>query len=499
MRAHLNEVFEIGGAIIGLICVSGGSSKEHSYRFTLEQNGVSVGSDAKDWIRINGPSITTAKRGPGSRPSSVRLRSRSGIVYLTIFGGDASTGFSTDRPVHAAVHAGTAEVWSGIIEMGTIDPARLLDRGFRLALHDALQAVGMPEITSVLQASPQIRSVDDLTPIRIECAIRANSGLVLRGRATALAGRDLHIVTADLRRWLTSGQTAVHAVDETVTEATADRQSDAVDSSFTAVLPTTGMGNAESIYVVEVDPTGAEAIFHGPWTVTGVDDEPEAVRLVRDTFGPIQSLPETLIRDVYRPILARPKMSACARRFEFGPAVDQTKPLSSIIIPFYGDAFFLNCVYHLQRILGPGFELVLVVDDPRIWPEIYGRLSARQSSITVPTVLLQCASNYGYARANNLGFTAARGDVIFLMNSDILVLNPTTLNEAADAIRARQEFHQPEAVIGFSLLYEDDTIQHIGMEFPRSRLMGDLRLADHPMKGLPFASYRGACPSRSRR
>jgi cellulose synthase/poly-beta-1,6-N-acetylglucosamine synthase-like glycosyltransferase len=189
--------------------------------------------------------------------------------------------------------------------------------------------------------------------------------------------------------------------------------------------------------------------------------------------------------------LALPRAQARARRFDFGPAVDETGPLSSIIIPFYGDAFFLNCAYHLQRVLGPGFELILVVDDPRIWPEVYGRLSGRHASITVPTVLLQCAQNYGYARANNLGASAARGDVLFLMNSDVMVLDPTGLIEAADAIRARHQTGTPDTIIGFSLLFEDDTIQHIGMEFPRSPLVGGMRLADHPMKGLPIGLYDG--------
>jgi GT2 family glycosyltransferase len=58
-------------------------------------------------------------------------------------------------------------------------------------------------------------------------------------------------------------------------------------------------------------------------------------------------------------------------------------------------------------------------------------------------------------------------------------------------IRARRQAQEPEAIIGFSLLFEDDTIQHIGMEFPRSPLVGDMRLADHPMKGLPSALFIG--------
>jgi GT2 family glycosyltransferase len=145
----------------------------------------------------------------------------------------------------------------------------------------------------------------------------------------------------------------------------------------------------------------------------------------------------------------------------------------------------------LQRVLGPGFELILVVDDPRIWPEVFGRLSGRHSSITLPTILLQCAQNYGYARANNLGPWQREVTVLFLMNSDVMVLDPTSLTEAADVIRSRRQTEAPDTIIGFSLLFEDDTIQHIGMEFPRSPLVGGMRLADHPMKGLPIGLYDG--------
>ena len=86
---------------------------------------------------------------------------------------------------------------------------------------------------------------------------------------------------------------------------------------------------------------------------------------------------------------------------------------------------------------------------------------------------------------------AASGDVVFLMNSDIMVMDPAPLHEAADAIRVRQVEGEPDLVVGFSLLYEDNTIQHIGMEFPQSSQVGGMHMADHPMKGLPFGLYRG--------
>jgi hypothetical protein len=383
--------------------------------------------------------------------------------------------------------------------MTALDATRLQDPAFRTAVCAALQASGASEAASMVKAPVRVEPPDSRGPRHIRRAVFAGAGVVLEGWISGSAHRDIHIVTADLRCATTPSQVVLRARPNDVHDREEWGEGDAEQTAgvdFTAVLAAQTSGTTGAVYIVASDPSGECSVFYGPMTVTGTRDEQEAAHLVREAFGPIQALPEALIEQIYRPVLALPQSEARARRFEFGPAPEPAAPLASIIIPFFGDAFFLNCVYHLQRVLGPGFELILMVDDPRIWPEVYGRLSARQSSITVPTVLLQGAENYGYARANNLAFMAARGDVVVLMNSDIMILDAASLTEAADAIRARRKAREPEAIIGFSLLYEDNTVQHIGMEFPRSPLVGNLRIADHPMKGLPVALYEGEATRR---
>ena len=178
---------------------------------------------------------------------------------------------------------------------------------------------------------------------------------------------------------------------------------------FAAVLPVETAENVRELFFLECDPSHDRTTFYGPVTTNLRKDDKEALQIIRHSFGEIESLPRELVSQLYRPFLALPKSEALAKPFRFGPPVPKDEPVTSIIIPFYGDAFFLNCVYQLQRILGTGFELVLVVDDPRIWPEIYGRLASRSRSITVPTVLLQNAENYGFGRANNLGLHGGFG------------------------------------------------------------------------------------------
>ena len=493
MHAQIDELFEFAGIVLARVRVVGPVPDDQTWCCRLEQNGIVLSADHRRWFEIpSAPPRAEPKGGPNRRRAiTVRRAQRSETVYLVAFAGEACLQLSHDGPVTVTVQAGQAEIGQQSLTVGALTVARFEDAGFKTALGAAVQATGAPAVAAVLNASIQVEALEQFNRVEIRHAIFANAGLVLNGWIRDFARRDIHLVSADLRSWVPPSLIASHTRHDDgappATEAEGESQSRR-GLDFTAVLRAAGQAT-QDIYVVEVEPSGTEAVFYGPVTIRGISSEQQALQLVKDAFGPIQSLPTSLVPHVYRPVLARPKTSARARRFTFGPPIDEAAPLASIIIPFYGDAFFLNCVSHLQRVLGSGFELILVVDDPRIWPTVYGHLSARRSSITVPTILLECEENYGYARANNLGFMAARGDVVFLMNSDIMVLDATALRQAAGVIRARRQAREPEAIVGFSLRFEDDTLQHIGMEFPRSPLVGDMRLADHPLKGMPSDLY----------
>jgi GT2 family glycosyltransferase len=497
MHAQIDELVEFAGILLAWVRVAAPLSDDSTWSCRLEQHDIVLSADRRSWFEIpSSPSATKTNDKPRRRRvAPVRPRP----AYLVAFVGEALLRLSPDIPVTVTVQAGATDLSQRSLTVSGLTVARLDDPGFKTALCAAVQNSGVPAVAAVLNASIKVETLEQLDQVQIRGAIFANAGLVLTGSIGEFARRDIHIVSADLRAWVPPSLIAFHArnADGAAPDTAAEggtRPPNGLD--FTAVLSATDGQRTREIYVVEVDPSGAETVFYGPVTVTASGGEQQALRLVNDAFGPIQSLPKSLVQHVYRPVLARPKTSARARRFTFGPPLDEAAPLASIIIPFYGDVFFLNCVSHLQRVLGPGFELILVVDDPRIWPNVYAHLSARRLSITVPTVLLECEENYGYARANNLGFMAARGDVVFLMNSDIMVLDATALRQAAAVIRARRQAREPEAIIGFSLLFEDDTLQHIGMEFPRSPLVGDMRLADHPLKGMPSALYDGEAVHR---
>ena len=171
------------------------------------------------------------------------------------------------------------------------------------------------------------------------------------------------------------------------------------------------------------------------------------------------------------------------------------EPSHSVIVPLYGDAFFVSAIFHLQRILDASFELIVVCDDPRIAVRVTRLLESRRKSYRVPMTLLCPDRNLGYGPANNLGASAARGRVLFLVNSDVFVVDKAPLIEAGELI-LRQAAAGTKTMVGFSLLFEDGTIQHIGMDFVRSASLGGLYIARHPLKGTPIDWYDGPSTRR---
>jgi GT2 family glycosyltransferase len=496
MNSETSELFDVSGAMVAVVHLSRTGLDDAIDGLMIRQSNLQLTASREQWVKVGSAAGSDQAGGqptPARRSRAVTTPEDNRLTYLAVFTGDAVDQVSRDHPVEVALQAGGTTVSQSSIPFAALDIARLTDPVFTEALSAGLHTGGSSETAAIMQSAIRIEPIESFGPFGLKDAVRSGVGVVLDGWIADFPKRDVGIVTADLRCWVAPPLVASRPLHDTVDDLPDPNGegAPAEASGFTAVLAVEGKAGACPFYFVERNPSDHHVTFYGPVTVKSRDNQSKALQLVGQAFGPLQSLPRPLIRQIYHPLLALPKTIARARPFRFGPAVPEGEPLSSIIIPFYGDAFFLNCVFHLQRVLGPAFELVLVCDDARIWPELYAGLSSRSASITVPTVLLQNADNYGYGRANNLGFMVAQGDVIFLMNSDIMVLDPAGLRDAAEAIRARGRTRTPELVVGFSLLYEDDSIQHIGMEFPRSPVVGNLRLADHPMKGLPFALYEG--------
>jgi GT2 family glycosyltransferase len=167
----------------------------------------------------------------------------------------------------------------------------------------------------------------------------------------------------------------------------------------------------------------------------------------------------------------------------FGEAV--TEPTLTLIIPIYARYDFVQHQM-AQFSLDSEFEqieVIYVLDDPRITHEFLVTCFGTHEIFKVPFKVVLSSVNLGFAGANNLGFRSASAEHVLLLNSDIL---PVESNWTGKLL---EQFHSlPNVgILGATLLYEDDTVQHRGMQFCKDPSHDGLWMNYHPQKGFPLS------------
>ena len=177
---------------------------------------------------------------------------------------------------------------------------------------------------------------------------------------------------------------------------------------------------------------------------------------------------ETLRRDHAFPAL-RLFQERASRSVEIESEVQHGKapeePDVSIVVPLYRR---IDLIEHqvAQFWRDPDLrraELIYVLDSPERAGELSRLAGPLYELYGLPIKILNLSRNGGYAVANNLGASRARGRLLLLMNSDVL---PT----ARGWLRRMHTFYDATPDIGAlgpKLLYEDESIQHAGMYFKR--------------------------------
>jgi GT2 family glycosyltransferase len=157
-------------------------------------------------------------------------------------------------------------------------------------------------------------------------------------------------------------------------------------------------------------------------------------------------------------------------------------PECSLIIPLYGRYDFME--HQMARFVDDpalrGQEIIYVVDDPAIYDP--ARLLASDLGLLhgMPFRLVYGNRNLGFSGATNLGAAVARGRYLLLMNSDVI---PRRFGWLAELLAAYRRLPDAGAVAP-KLLYEDNSVQHVGMQFVRYPLWADMWVNEHPGKGL---------------
>jgi len=173
-------------------------------------------------------------------------------------------------------------------------------------------------------------------------------------------------------------------------------------------------------------------------------------------------------------------------------------PEVSVVVPLYRRVDLLE--HQLAQFANDpqlaAAELIFVLDSPELGEELLSKAGELFEVYRVPFKLAILSHNGGFAMASNQGASLARGKMLLLMNSDVLPSGPGWLEQLVAAYESL-----PEAgAVAPKLLFDDESIQHAGMEFRPHPVMGGWQLA-HAFKGLhrdfPGAAARRAAPALS--
>lgn len=143
-----------------------------------------------------------------------------------------------------------------------------------------------------------------------------------------------------------------------------------------------------------------------------------------------------------------------------------SKKKVSIVIPIYRNIDFIKhqlFSFYSDVFIRENCEIIYVNDDPAYGRDLQILLEGYKNLINLNVRLVLLAQNGGYALANNIAAKVAVGEILVLMNSDIVPEASSWL----EGMVARLEDLPPYSAVGPKLLYADDTLQHAGMYFLR--------------------------------
>lgn len=136
-------------------------------------------------------------------------------------------------------------------------------------------------------------------------------------------------------------------------------------------------------------------------------------------------------------------------------------PKISVIVPVFNGTAYLPAFFDsLLHALPDGSEVILVDDasTERVWEAVPDLPAARG------VLRLQNERNVGYATTVNRGFSAATGEIVVVLNTDLVL--------EADSMKAMVGLIEREdrvGIVGSKLVYPSTgLVQHVGMAFGRS-------------------------------
>jgi GT2 family glycosyltransferase len=208
---------------------------------------------------------------------------------------------------------------------------------------------------------------------------------------------------------------------------------------------------------------------------------------IRRVLGAVEMAPDEIANAYDRvlgPALAPINVARLARPRPVSEVAFGTQPVDpvcTVVVPLYGRMDFL--LYQLALFSAdPAFaqhELVYVLDDPPRRRELLDLAHSAHRRFGLPFRVLLLQENLGFAPANNVALSRARGTFLCYLNSDVMPEAPGWLDRMVADLREDPGL----GMAGALLLFEDGTVQHQGLTFERLPQLAAWPFPMHPGKG----------------
>ena len=160
------------------------------------------------------------------------------------------------------------------------------------------------------------------------------------------------------------------------------------------------------------------------------------------------------------------------------------EPKVSVLIPNKDHTDDLNvAINSLENVATyKNLEIIVIENnstEEKTW-EYYKKVCERYSNVKV--VKFTCENGFNYSDINNYGEKFATGEYLLLLNNDVEIINPDTIQELLG-----YAMRKDVSAVGAQLFYPDDTTQHAGV------VVGLGGVAGHSFPGCPKgdAAYMG--------
>ena len=426
-----------------------------------------------------------------SRRGEVSPRTTRVLVHWPLHEDAWSSGSTTGAPTATLFPFSAVKRRTGTVQefaregLAWLDPkarAEVLDFIIRSASARAVGASREAPVSSPFAPNPDVRLSASLHALREALRERLPIGLTrggpmalidavakldrdaffMRGRVRAGASRPIRVTAVSPEGGRIEILERANWYD---LPASQDQQGDGAWKGFAAFF-TCAPSARQDGWIVELETRSGELLEVEAPAVTS--RAAEVIRVILEDMS-IDRLPATQLRTgqvmpaIKRLQQARLREAGVEKVRQFGAVPDS--PAVTVIVPLYRR---IDLIEHqlAQFADDPGMrstELIYVLDSPELEDELFDTVRRLYPLYRQPFRVAVLSANVGFAGANNLGASIARGRILLLLNSDVFP-------EAPGWLEAMTRFYEslPNAgAVGPKLLYEDDTLQHAGMYFER--------------------------------